>query len=68
MIRCDLKGRYKKEFQLKKGKLYHTDIAVVGDEVLFEVNVDKDTFIIDTPRIREIDPLGIRKEELCYYF
>lgn len=40
MIRCGLKGRYKKEFQLKKDKLYHTDIAAVGDEVHFDSNSD----------------------------
>lgn len=40
MIRCGLKGKYKKEFQLKKDKLYHTDIAIVGDEVLFDLNRD----------------------------
>jgi ribosome biogenesis GTPase len=26
------------------------------------------TYIIDTPGIREIDPYGIRKEDLCHYF
>jgi ribosome small subunit-dependent GTPase A len=30
--------------------------------------VDQDTFVIDTPGIREIDPYGIRKENLGYYF
>jgi len=24
--------------------------------------------VIDTPGIREIDPFGIRKEDLCHYF
>jgi ribosome biogenesis GTPase len=32
------------------------------------LNVDKDTFVIDTPGIREIDPFGIRKEDLGHYF
>lgn len=40
VIRCNLKGRYKKDFHLKKDKLYHTDIATVGDEV--EINLNKD--------------------------
>lgn len=40
MIRCGLKGKYKKDFQLKKDKLYHTDIAIVGDEVSFDLNRD----------------------------
>ena len=30
--------------------------------------VDKNTFVIDTPGIREIDPYGIRKEDLGHYF
>jgi ribosome biogenesis GTPase / thiamine phosphate phosphatase len=30
--------------------------------------VDKETFVIDTPGIREIDPYGIRKEDLGHYF
>jgi ribosome biogenesis GTPase len=33
---------------------------------MFKVN--QDTFVIDTPGIREIDPYGIRKENLGYYF
>jgi ribosome biogenesis GTPase len=32
------------------------------------VNVSKDTFILDTPGVREIEPYGIRKEDLCHYF
>jgi len=30
--------------------------------------VDKNTFVIDTPGVREIDPYGIRKEDLGHYF
>ena len=30
--------------------------------------INKDTFIIDTPGIREIDPYGIRQEDLSHYF
>ncbi len=30
--------------------------------------VEKDTYIIDTPGIREIDPYGIKKEDLGHYF
>ena len=30
--------------------------------------VDRNTFVIDTPGIREIDPYGIRKEDLGHYF
>lgn len=29
--------------------------------------VDKDTFVVDTPGIREIEPFGIRKEDLGHY-
>jgi len=32
------------------------------------INVNDQTFIIDTPGIREIDPYGIRKEDLGHYF
>jgi ribosome biogenesis GTPase len=32
------------------------------------INVGENTFIIDTPGIREIDPFGIRKEDLGHYF
>lgn len=32
------------------------------------IEVEKNTFIIDTPGIREIDPFGIRKEDLGHYF
>ena len=39
-VRCTLRGRFKKEFNLKKDKLYKTDIAVVGDYVDFDMNED----------------------------
>jgi ribosome biogenesis GTPase len=32
------------------------------------IKVDNNTFIIDTPGIREIDPYGIKKSDLGYYF
>ena len=32
------------------------------------LNVDNNTFVIDTPGIREIDPFGIRKEDVSHYF
>jgi len=32
------------------------------------LEVEKGTFIIDTPGVREIDPYGIRKEDLGHYF
>jgi ribosome biogenesis GTPase / thiamine phosphate phosphatase len=75
MIRCGLKGKYKKDFHLKKDKLYHTDIAIVGDEVLFEINKDG-TGIIHTinprrnylsrkaPKIRGASYRGERLEQI----
>ncbi len=30
--------------------------------------VGEETYIIDTPGVREIDPFGIRKEDLGHYF
>lgn len=32
------------------------------------ISLDNNTFIIDTPGIREIDPYGIKKEDLPHYF
>ncbi|MEG8988981.1 ribosome small subunit-dependent GTPase A [Ignavibacteria bacterium 4148-Me] len=43
-----------------KGK--HTTVTVLMKKV------DDNTFVIDTPGIREIDPYGIKKEDLCHYF
>jgi ribosome biogenesis GTPase len=43
-----------------KGK--HTTVTTLM------VKVEKDTFVVDTPGIREIDPYGIRKEDLGHYF
>ena len=40
LIRCSLKGKFKKEFNLKKDKLYKIDIAVVGDFVNYKLNDD----------------------------
>jgi len=43
-----------------KGK--HSTVAVRM------INTDEDTWIIDTPGVREIDPFGVREEDLCHYF
>jgi ribosome biogenesis GTPase / thiamine phosphate phosphatase len=40
VVRCSLKGRFKKDFNMKRGKLYLTDIAAVGDYVEFNMNED----------------------------
>ncbi|UCH66842.1 MAG: ribosome small subunit-dependent GTPase A [Ignavibacterium sp.] len=38
--RCTLRGKFKKEYALKKDKLFATDIASVGDYVEFDLNPD----------------------------
>lgn len=40
LIRCTAKGKFKKDFNLKKDKLFNTDFAVVGDVVNFNLNDD----------------------------
>ena len=45
MIRSVLRGKFKKDFNLKKDKLYITDIVVVGDKVEFDLNKDGTGFI-----------------------
>jgi len=40
----------------------HTTVTVLMKKV------DDNTYVIDTPGIREIDPYGIKKEDLCHYF
>ena len=32
------------------------------------IPVNENTFVIDTPGVREIDPYGIKKEDLSHYF
>lgn len=39
-VRCSLRGKFKKDFNLKKDKLYAMDMAVVGDFVEFQMNQD----------------------------
>ncbi len=43
-----------------KGK--HTTVTSIM------IEAENNTFIIDTPGVREIDPFGIRKEDLGHYF
>ena len=38
---CSLKGKFKKEYELKKDKLFYTDFIAVGDDVEFELNDDE---------------------------
>jgi len=74
-IRCVLRGKFKKDFALKKDKLYHTDIAVVGDKVKFDLNEDGTGFIYEifsrenylsrkAPRIRGASYRGERLEQI----
>lgn len=44
------------------GKGVHTTVTSVLNKI------DKNTYLIDTPGIREIDPYGIKKEDLGHYF
>jgi ribosome biogenesis GTPase len=37
---CSLRGKFKKEYALKKDKLFFTDFITVGDNVVFELNDD----------------------------
>jgi ribosome biogenesis GTPase / thiamine phosphate phosphatase len=39
-IICSLKGKFKKDYELKKDKLYFTDFITVGDNVEFDINKD----------------------------
>ncbi|MFO7446942.1 MAG: ribosome small subunit-dependent GTPase A [Ignavibacteriaceae bacterium] len=75
LVRCSLKGKFKKEFNLKKDKLYHTDIVVVGDTVEYDLN-DDGTGVIHkiekrrnylsrkAPRIRGASYRGERLEQI----
>ncbi|MCX8106834.1 MAG: ribosome small subunit-dependent GTPase A [Ignavibacterium album] len=74
-IRCVLRGKFKKDFSLKKDKLFQTDIAVVGDRVKFDFNDDGTGFIYEilprenylsrkAPRIRGASYRGERLEQI----
>ncbi|KUG26105.1 ribosome small subunit-stimulated gtpase engc [hydrocarbon metagenome] len=51
-----------KDISSYSGKGTHTTVTVRMDKV------GNNTFIIDTPGIREVDPYGISKENLSHYF
>lgn len=51
VVRCSLRGKFKKEFHLKKDKLYQTDIVAVGDHIVYSSNADG-TGVIHTIRKR----------------
>jgi len=74
-VRCSLKGRFQKEYELKKDKLYAVDIAAVGDRVEFEINKDGTGVINEiyprrnyisrkAPRIKGAGTRGERLEQI----
>ena len=75
LVRSSLKGKFKKEFNLKKDKLYKTNIAAVGDFVNYELNVDGTGVITEiqerknylsrkAPRIKGASYRGERLEQI----
>lgn len=44
------------------GKGTHTTVTA------HMIQINENTFVIDTPGVREVDPFGIRKEDLGHYF
>jgi ribosome biogenesis GTPase / thiamine phosphate phosphatase len=57
------------ELELKVGEISHSTQKGVHTTVTsIMIPVDKNTFIIDTPGVREIEPYGIRETDLCHYF
>ncbi len=50
------------EISRQTGRGTHTTVTSIM------VNVKENTYVIDTPGIREIDPYGIKKEDLGHYF
>ena len=50
------------EISKASGKGKHTTVTAVLNEV------NDNTFVIDTPGIREIDPYGIKKKDVGHYF
>ena len=75
LVRASLKGKFKKEYNLKKDKLYKTNIAAVGDFVNYELN-DDGTGVINAilerknylsrkaPRIKGASYRGERLEQI----
>ena len=74
-IRCTLRGKFQKEYNLKKDKLYTLDVATVGDFVKFELNEDGTGVIFEVlerrnylsrkaPRIKGASYRGERLEQI----
>lgn len=57
------------DLKLKTGEISdYTSKGVHTTVTSVMIPTGKGTFIIDTPGVREIDPFGIRKEDLGHYF
>ncbi len=57
------------EFNLKTGEISeYTNKGTHTTVTAKLINIDNNTFIADTPGIKEIDPYGLRKEDLSHYF
>ncbi|MHB9040010.1 MAG: ribosome small subunit-dependent GTPase A [Melioribacteraceae bacterium] len=74
-IRCSLRGKFQKEYELKKDKLFAMDIATVGDLVEYEMNQDgtgvinkilprKNYISRKAPRIKGAGNRGERLEQI----
>lgn len=50
------------EISYSSNKGTHTTVTAIMLEL------DNNTYLIDTPGIREIEPYGVKKEDLCHYF
>lgn len=67
--KSSLLNRMFPHFDFKIGKISNSTNKGIHTTVTGELkNVDENTFIIDTPGIRELDPYGITKESLSHYF
>ncbi|MFZ2322756.1 MAG: ribosome small subunit-dependent GTPase A [Ignavibacteriaceae bacterium] len=67
LVRCSLKGKFKKDFNLKKDKLYQTDMAIVGDSVLYDLNEDGSGVIYEIlPRKNHLSRKAIKTRGASY--
>jgi ribosome biogenesis GTPase / thiamine phosphate phosphatase len=74
-VRCSLRGKFQKEYSLKKDKLYAVDIVCVGDRIEFDLNQDNSGVITKVfprenyisrkaPRIKGAGVRGQRLEQI----
>ncbi len=67
--KSSLLNRMYPELKLKVGSISSfTDKGTHTTVTSNMLKVNESTFVIDTPGIREIDPFGIRKEDVGHYF